>query len=101
MKDTSLKPIHPGIFLMEDFMKPLGISQYRISKDINVPAIRISQIVNGKRSITPDTALRLGKYFKTTAKFWLNLQARYELEVLEDLMEDELKNKVVSFQPAM
>lgn len=72
--------IHPGEVLIEDFMKPHGLSQYRLSKDIGVSPMRISQIVNGKRSITADTALRLGKYFGTSAEVWLRLQARFDLE---------------------
>lgn len=78
-----LPPIHPGEILLEDFMKPLGLSQYRVAKDIGVPALRISQIVRGQRSITADTALRLARYFGTSAAVWLRLQARYDLEVAE------------------
>ncbi len=74
-------PIHPGEILMEEFLKPLEISQYRLAKDINVPARRINEIVQGKRSITADTALRLSRYFNLSERFWLNLQARYDLEV--------------------
>jgi antitoxin HigA-1 len=76
-----LSPIHPGEVLLEDFMKPLGLSQYRVAKDIGVPALRISQIVHGRRAITADTALRLARYFGTGAAVWLRLQARYDLEV--------------------
>ena len=78
-----LPPIHPGEVLLEDFMKPLGLSQYRVAKDIGVPTLRISQIVRGQRSITADTALRLARYFGTSAAIWLRLQARYDLEVAE------------------
>src|SRR5512136_698238 len=78
-----LAPIHPGEVLLEDFMKPFGLSQYRVAKDIGVPALRISQIVRGQRSITADTALRLARYFGTSAAVWLRLQARYDLEVAE------------------
>ena len=75
--------IHPGEFILEDFMKPYGLSQYRLAKDIGVTPIRISEIVHGKRSITADTALRLSRYFGTTAQIWLRLQARYDLEKTE------------------
>ena len=79
---------------MEEFLKPLGVSQYRLAKDINVPPIRISEIVHGKRSVSADTSLRLGKYFGTSAEFWLNLQTRYDIEIESDKLEKELKNKV-------
>ncbi len=79
-----LPPVHPGEVLLEDFMKPLGLSQYRVAKDIGVPALRISQIVRGQRSITADTALRLARYFGTSAAVWLRMQARYDLEVAEN-----------------
>jgi len=78
-----LSPVHPGEVLLEDFMKPLGLSQYRVAKDIGVPPLRISQIVRGQRSITADTALRLARYFGTSAAVWLRLQARYDLEMAE------------------
>jgi addiction module HigA family antidote len=78
--DEKLSPIHPGEVLLEDFMKPLGITQYRLAKDIGVSPIRISQIVRGKRAITVDTALRLARYFGTSAAVWLRLQVRYDLE---------------------
>lgn len=78
-----LPPIHPGEVLLEDFMKPLGLSQYRVAKDIGVPALRISQIVRGERAITADTAMRLARYFGTSAAVWVRLQARYDLEVAE------------------
>lgn len=95
---NKLHPVHPGEILLEEFIKPLKISQYRIAKDINVPPIRINQIIKGKRSISADTALRLGKFFGTSAQFWLNLQSHYDLEVQEDLLADELKNEVRIFQ---
>lgn len=78
--DATLSPIHPGEILLEDFMKPMGLSQYRLAKDIGVTPIRISQIVNGKRAVTVDTALRLARYFGTSAEVWLRLQVRYDLE---------------------
>ena len=83
-------PIHPGEILLEDFMKPLGLSQYRVAKDIGVPARRINEIVHGKRGISADTALRLERYFSWPAQVWLNLQARYERELAAEKMEDEL-----------
>ena len=89
-----LKAIHPGEILMEEFLKPLELSQYRLAKDINVPAIRISQIVHGKRAVSADTALRLGKYFGNSAKFWLNLQSHYDLEIEADKLKDKLKIEV-------
>jgi antitoxin HigA-1 len=81
--DKSLSPIHPGEILLEDFMKPLGLTQYRLARDLRVTPIRISQIVNGKRSISVDTALRLARYFGTSAAVWLRLQVRYDLEVAD------------------
>ena len=83
MMDNTLSPIHPGEILLEDFMKPLGLSQYRLAHDIGVTPIRISQIVNGQRAITVDTAMRLARYFSTSAGVWLRLQVRYDLEVAE------------------
>lgn len=98
---TKMKPIHPGEILLEEFLKPFGISQYKIAKDINVPARRINEIVHGNRAITADTALRLGKFFGNTAEFWLNLQSRYELELQEDLLANRLENEVRVFEFAM
>ncbi len=80
MSNKRIPNIHPGEILLEDFMKPLELSQYRVAKDVGVPPRRINEIVHGKRAITADTALRLAKYFGTTAQFWLNLQTRYDLE---------------------
>jgi addiction module HigA family antidote len=93
-----MPPIHPGQILLEEFLKPMSISQYRISKDITVPARRINEIVHGKRSITADTALRLGKFFGMSAQFWLNLQSRYDLEVAEDNLKNRLKTEVHVYQ---
>jgi addiction module HigA family antidote len=96
-----LSPIHPGEVLLEDFMKPLGLSQYRLAQDIGVAPIRISQIVNGKRSITVDTALRLARYFGTSAAVWLRLQVRYDLEVAEKELSERIQRDVkVRQQPA-
>ena len=94
MTNKKLSSIHPGEILYEEFLKPLGISQYRLAKDISVPPRRINEIVHGKRSITADTALRLGKFFGISAQFWLNLQTRYDLEVTEDLLSDRLDKEV-------
>ena len=94
MKNKKLPPIHPGEILIEEFLKPMGISQYRLAKDISVPPRRINEIVHGKRSITADTALRLGRFFEITPQFWLNLQNRFDLEVTEDLLADRLDNEV-------
>lgn len=84
MPKKNLAPIHPGEVLLEEFMKPMNISQYKLAKQLHVGPIRISEIVHGKRSITADTAIRLGRYFKMEAKFWMNLQASYDLEKAMD-----------------
>ncbi len=94
MKNKQLHPIHPGEILMEEFLDPMGISQYRLAKDISVPPRRINEIVHGKRSITADTALRLGRFFGMSPQFWLNLQNRYDLEVTEDFLEGRLNDEV-------
>lgn len=92
--DKTLSPIHPGEVLLEDFMKPLGLSQYRLAQDIGVTPIRISQIVNGERSITVDTAMRLARYFGTSAAVWLRLQVRYDLEVAESELSKKINREV-------
>jgi addiction module HigA family antidote len=79
-----LKPVHPGEILSEEFMKPLGLSMNKLALDLRVPVTRIAKIVHQRRAITTDTALRLGRYFKTTPVFWMNLQVRYDLEAVED-----------------
>lgn len=89
-----IPPIHPGEILLEEFLSPLGISQYRLAKDISVPPRRINEIVQGKRSITADTALRLARYFGTSEQFWLNLQAHYDLEMEKDRLGDRLSREV-------
>jgi addiction module HigA family antidote len=78
---NQLLPVHPGEVLLEEFMRPLGISQYRLAKETNVPPRRINEIVQGRRAVTADTALRLARFFGTSEMFWLNLQARYELDI--------------------
>jgi len=96
--DKILSPIHPGEVLKEDFMKPLGLSQYRLAKDIGVTPIRISQIVNGQRAITVDTAMRLARYFGTSAEVWLHLQIRYDLEVANKDLRKQIIREVKVLQ---
>jgi addiction module HigA family antidote len=98
MKRKVLPPIHPGEILMEEFLKPLNISQYKLAKDINVPARRTKEIVHGKRSMTADTALRLSRYFNLSERFWLNLQARYGLEVEKDKFKGRIESEVKIFE---
>ena len=98
MRKKMLAPIHPGEILMEEFLKPLGVTQYKLAKDIHVPARRINEIVHGKRSITADTALRLSRYFDLSERFWLNLQARYDLEVEKDKLNDRIETEVKVLQ---
>lgn len=93
-----LEPIHPGEILLEEFLIPMEISQYRLAKDISVPPRRVNEIVLGKRSITTDTALRLSEYFGLSEKFWLNLQMKYNLEVTKDQIKEKLKREVKRFQ---
>jgi len=93
MSKRNFEPIHPGDILLEEFLNPMGVSQYRLAKDINVPQHRISEIVQGKRAITADTALRFGRFFGMEAQFWLNLQARYDLLMAEDELSNRLKKK--------
>ena len=94
MSETRLPPIHPGEILLEEFLKPMEISQYQLAKEINVPARRINEIVHGKRSISPDTALRLSRYFGLSERFWWNLQTRYDLEIEKDRLADRLETEV-------
>jgi len=100
MAKKVINPIHPGEILMEEFLEPLGVSQYRLAKDISVPPRRINEIVHGKRSITADTGLRLARFFGTTERFWLNLQVRYDLEAEKDRRADVLDRDVSVFQAA-
>ena len=93
-------PFHPGEILLEEFLQPMGISQYRLAKNTSVPARRINEIVHGKRAITADTALRLGKFFNMTPQFWMNLQSRYDLEVAEDNLAGKLEKEVHTYQSA-
>ena len=94
MAKRELPPIHPGEILLEEFLNPMEISQYRLAKDISVDPRRINEIVHGERSITADTALRLGRFFGTSARFWINLQAHYDLEVQEMELGDRLDQEV-------
>ena len=94
MSSRKLPPVHPGEILLEEFLMPLGISQYRLAKDLNVPPRRINEIVRGSRAITADTALRLARFFRTSDRFWLNLQTRYELEVEKDRLGDRLEREI-------
>jgi addiction module HigA family antidote len=95
-----LDPIHPGEVLLADFLEPLDVSQYRLAHSISVPPRRINEIVHGKRAVTADTALRLARFFGTSAQFWLNLQARYDLESERDRLGSRLKSEVEVFAAA-
>ena len=94
MANSKLPPIHPGEILLEEFLKPLGISQYRLAKDISVPPRRINEIVHGKRAISSDTALRLSRYFGLSEGFWANLQTRYDLEIAKDRLAGRLEQEI-------
>ena len=95
MPRTKLAPVHPGEILLEEYLEPLEISQYRLAKDISVPPRRINEIVHGTRSISADTALRFARYFGTSERFWLNLQSRYDLETEKDRLGRRLDREVV------
>jgi len=95
-----LAPLHPGEILLEEFMKPLGLSQTRLGRDLGVSPRRINEIVHGKRSITADTALRLSRYFGTSADFWLGLQLDYDLDTASDRLSDRIALEVKAFSPA-
>ncbi len=97
MAGKKLPPVHPGEILLEEYLNPMGISQYRLAKDISVPARRINEVVHGNRSITADTALRLARFFGTTELFWVNLQTRYDLEVEKDKLADRLDQEVTIY----
>ena|SRR5436309_12707614 len=92
-----LPPVHPGEILLEEFLRPMSLSQYRLAKDIGVPARRINEIVHGQRAISADTALRLSRFFGLSERFWLNLQVRYDLEVEKDRLGDRLDTEVHQF----
>ena len=92
--EQKMPPIHPGEVLLEEFLEPLALSQYRLAKDINVDPRRINAIVHGQRAISADTALRLSRYFETSARFWLSLQLQYDLEKQQDELGDRLQHEV-------
>ena len=94
MARKKTNPIHPGEILLEEFLKPMEISQYQLAKDISVPARRINEIVHGQRAVSADTALRLSRYFGLSERFWLNLQARYDLEIEKDKLEGRIEHEV-------
>ncbi len=96
MAPKKLVPVHAGEILLEEFLVPMGISQYRLAKDISVPPRRINEIVHGKRAISADTALRLARYFGTSERFWLNLQAQFDLDVERDRLGERLTQEVTS-----
>jgi antitoxin HigA-1 len=98
MNAQKLPPIHPGEILLEEYLKPMEISQYRLAKEISVSARRINEIVHGKRAISADTALRLARFFGTTELFWVNLQTRYDMEVEKDRLSDRLEREVSIFR---
>ncbi len=100
MSQKRLPPIHPGEILLEEFLKPMDISQYRLAKATSVPARRINEIVHGKRAITADTALRLSRFFGTSDRFWLNLQTRYDIEVEKDRLGSRLNEEVETLKEA-
>ena len=100
MAHRKLPPVHPGEILREEFLSPLAVSQYRLAKETSVPARRINEIVRGSRSISADTALRLARYFGTSERFWLNLQARFDLEVQKDRLGDRLRREVKILEAA-
>ena len=94
MKEERIPPVHPGEVLLEEFLKPLGISQYRLAKEMNVYPRKINEIAQGKRAITADTALRLARYFGTSAELWMNLQALYDLERARDALAERVVMEV-------
>ena len=93
-KKSLIKPVHPGTILLGEFLEPMGISQYRLAKDVNVPARRINEIIKGKRAITVDTALRLAVFFGMSSSFWLGLQKDYELDVAKIVLARKIKKEV-------
>ena len=94
-----MKPVHPGEVLQEDFLGPMGLSQYRLAKDISVPPRRINEIVHGKRAVSADTALRLARFFGTSDQFWLNLQSKFDLETERDHLGLRLAEEVQAYEP--
>jgi addiction module HigA family antidote len=101
MTSRKMAPLHPGEILLEEFLKPMNLSQNKLALDIRVPARRINEIVHGKRRITADTALRLAKYFKMSPQFWLGLQMDYDIDVAGDQLADRLDQEIREYQPAV
>ena len=101
MTSRKMPPLHPGEILLEEFLKPMNLSQNKLALDIRVPARRINEIVHGKRRITADTALRLAKYFKMSPQFWLGLQMDYDIDVTGDQLADRLDQEIREYQPAV
>ena len=99
-EEERLPPVHPGEVLLEDFMKPLGITARQLAADMDVPPSRISDIVNGQRPITADTALRMGLFFSMEPRYWLNLQTEYEVRVAKRTLLDKIASRVRVFQPS-
>ena len=97
MDSEKLQPIHPGEVLLEEFLKPMGLSQNRLALDIRVPARRINEIVHGKRRVTADTALRLSRYLGTSPQFWLGLQMDYDLDIASDQLAGRLEKEIVAY----
>ncbi len=100
MKKNIIPPIHPGEILLEEFLDPMGISQYRLAKDINVPAVRINDIILGKRGISADTALRLAKFFGMSVEFWTGIQSEYEVAMAKNKIEDRLDREIRPYKAA-
>ncbi len=101
MKNNNIAPIHPGEILLEEFLKPIELSQNQLALSIGVPARRINEIVHGKRRITADTALRLAKYFRMSPQFWLGLQMDYDLDIAEDNLSDRIDIEVRGYAPRL
>jgi addiction module HigA family antidote len=100
MKKNTIPPIHPGEILLEEFLDPMGISQYRLAKDTNVPAVRINDIILGKRGISADTALRLAKFFGMSVEFWTGIQSEYEVAMAKNRIEDRLDREIRPYKAA-
>jgi addiction module HigA family antidote len=97
VEEKAMRPAHPGEILMKEFLEPMGITQYRLAKDISVPPRRINEIVHGKRAIATDTSLRLSRYLGTSERFWINLQTRNDMELQKDILGDRLETEVTRF----
>jgi addiction module HigA family antidote len=101
MKKNIIQPIHPGEILLEEFLDPMGLSQYRLAKDINVPAVRINDIILGKRGISADTALRLAKFFGMSVEFWTGIQSEYEVAMAKNRIEDRLDREIRPYKGSL